>query len=128
MGVYFVIQKFYRASYIEMQRIDATTRSPIYAHFSETLTGVETLRAYGFEERFALSNERKVDYNHRCAGAGHILHAPAPATATASAPCRAMSTAHILVDALSMCRQHADGLLGALAAGRTSRCGWRTSG
>jgi ATP-binding cassette, subfamily C (CFTR/MRP), member 1 len=66
MGVYFVIQKFYRASYIEMQRIDATTRSPIYAHFSETLTGVETLRAYGFEERFALSNERKVDYNHRC--------------------------------------------------------------
>jgi ABC-type multidrug transport system fused ATPase/permease subunit len=65
MGVYFVIQKFYRKSYIEMQRIDATTRSPIYAHFSETLTGVETLRAYGFEERFALSNERKVDYNHR---------------------------------------------------------------
>jgi ATP-binding cassette, subfamily C (CFTR/MRP), member 1 len=65
MGVYFIIQKFYRASYIEMQRIDATTRSPIYAHFSETLTGVETLRAYGFEERFALSNEHKVDYNHR---------------------------------------------------------------
>lgn len=65
MGVYFIIQKFYRASYIEMQRIDATTRSPIYAHFSETLTGVETLRAYGFEERFALANEKKIDYNHK---------------------------------------------------------------
>jgi ABC transporter transmembrane region len=75
MGVYFVIQKFYRASYIEMQRIDATTRSPIYAHFSETLTGVETLRAYGFEERFALSNERKVDYNHRCDCTLPPLHA-----------------------------------------------------
>lgn len=49
-----------------MQRIDATTRSPIYAHFSETLTGVETLRAYGFEERFALANEKKIDYNHKC--------------------------------------------------------------
>ena len=55
-----------RASYIELQRIDATTRSPIYAHFGETLTGVETLRAYGFQERFALANERKIDHNHRC--------------------------------------------------------------
>ncbi len=67
MVLYFFVQKFYRASYIEMQRIDATTRSPIYAHFSETLTGVETLRAYGFQERFAMSNEAKIDYNHRSA-------------------------------------------------------------
>ena len=38
-------QRYYRASYIEMQRIDATTRSPIYAHFSETLNGVSTAAA-----------------------------------------------------------------------------------
>lgn len=48
-----------------MQRVDATTRSPIYTHFSETLAGVETLRAYGFETRFAMENEAKVDYNHK---------------------------------------------------------------
>jgi len=65
MCLYFFVQKYYRASYIELQRIDATTRSPIYAHFGETLTGVETLRAYGFQDRFALANEKKIDYNHR---------------------------------------------------------------
>jgi CRISPR/Cas system Type II protein with McrA/HNH and RuvC-like nuclease domain len=48
-----------------MQRVDATTRSPIYTNFSETLAGVETLRAFGYERRFALINEDKVDYNHR---------------------------------------------------------------
>lgn len=65
MGIYFFIQRYYRKSYINLQRIDATTRSPIYAHFSETLTGVDTLRAYGYQERFAASNETKVDHNHR---------------------------------------------------------------
>ena len=59
--------QFYRRSYIEMQRVDATTRSPIYTNFSETLAGVETLRAFGYEGRFATINEDKVDYNHRCA-------------------------------------------------------------
>ncbi len=49
-----------------MQRVDATTRSPIYTNFSETLAGVETLRAFGYEQRFATINEDKVDYNHRC--------------------------------------------------------------
>lgn len=126
MGVYFVIQKFYRTSYIEMQRIDATTRSPIYAHFSETLTGVETLRAYGFEERFALSNERKVDYNHRCACLRHVLHAAPPATA--STPYCAAITVHALVDAMPLRRRDAESFLGAPAAGHISRCGWRTSG
>jgi len=58
--------QFYRRSYIEMQRVDATTRSPIYTNFSETLAGVETLRAFGYEQRFATINEDKVDYNHRC--------------------------------------------------------------
>ena len=51
-----------------MQRVDATTRSPIYTHFSETLGGVETLRAYGLEERFTLTNDAKVDFNHRWVG------------------------------------------------------------
>lgn len=63
--VYFFIQMFYRRSYIEFQRHDAVSRSPIYAHFSETLTGVDTLRAYGAVPRAVATARSQVDTNHR---------------------------------------------------------------
>lgn len=47
--------QYYRRSNIELQRLDAVSRSPIYAHFSETLSGVETIRAYRMAEYFALT-------------------------------------------------------------------------
>ena len=65
MGVYYILQKYYRKSYIEMQRLDSVSRSPIYAHFSESLAGVETIRAYRLETSFALSSDKRVDVNHR---------------------------------------------------------------
>ena len=65
MGAYFLVQKFYRRSYVELQRTDATTRSPVYAHFSETLTGVDTLRAYGRAGDAAATSAALVDANHR---------------------------------------------------------------
>ncbi|KAL6776048.1 hypothetical protein ACKKBG_A19595 [Auxenochlorella protothecoides x Auxenochlorella symbiontica] len=63
--VYYFIQKFYRRSYIEFQRQDATSRSPIYAHFSETLSGVDTIRAYRLSDAFAADSQGRVDANHR---------------------------------------------------------------
>ena len=66
--IYYFLQKFYRASYIELQRLDSVSRSPIYAHFSESLGGVETIRAYRLAESFALQSDDKVDANHRWAG------------------------------------------------------------
>ena len=65
MGIYYIMQKYYRRSFIEMQRLDAISRSPIYSHFSESLAGVETIRAYRLETAFALSSDHKVDANHR---------------------------------------------------------------
>ena len=65
MAAYFLVQKFYRRSYVELQRTDATTRSPVYAHFSETLTGVDTLRAYGRAGDAADTSAALVDANHR---------------------------------------------------------------
>ena len=31
----------------ELQRLDKVTLSPIFSHFSETLNGLQTIRAYG---------------------------------------------------------------------------------
>ena len=48
-----------------MRRLDSTTRSPIYAHFSETLAGLSTIRTFGDSDRFAGQNKDKVEENLR---------------------------------------------------------------
>ncbi|CAC5426428.1 ABCC9 [Mytilus coruscus] len=50
--LYYLIQLFFRASARELQRLDNTTKSPIFSHFSETLNGLQTIRAYRAEKRF----------------------------------------------------------------------------
>ncbi|KAI9090999.1 P-loop containing nucleoside triphosphate hydrolase protein [Phlyctochytrium arcticum] len=50
--IYGYILRFYRASYRELKRIDSIQRSPLYAHISETLAGIATVRAFRAETRF----------------------------------------------------------------------------
>ncbi|CAN0464373.1 unnamed protein product [Ectocarpus sp. 12 AP-2014] len=45
--VYAKLQRYYRSSSRELRRLDSTSRSPIYALFSETLDGAVTIRAFG---------------------------------------------------------------------------------
>lgn len=46
---------------------DALLRSSLYAHFSESLAGLATIRAYGESERFKKENVERVDIENRCA-------------------------------------------------------------
>jgi Flp pilus assembly CpaE family ATPase len=48
-----------------MQRLDAVLRSSLYSHFSESLSGLATIRAYGETKRFQSDNERFVDVENR---------------------------------------------------------------
>ena len=63
--LYFTYQAFFRASYREIKRLDATTGSPVYAHFSETLSGLSTIRAFGHAQRFVADNLARVGTNQR---------------------------------------------------------------
>lgn len=44
--------QYYRRTSRELQRLDSISRSPVYNHFSETLNGVDSVRAYGVSDRF----------------------------------------------------------------------------
>lgn len=62
---YYWIQRYYLRTSRELKRLDSVSRSPIYAHFQESLGGISTIRAYRQQQRFELENEWRVDANLR---------------------------------------------------------------
>ncbi|KAI9464554.1 P-loop containing nucleoside triphosphate hydrolase protein [Lactarius psammicola] len=57
---------YYLATSRELQRLNAVSRSPIISWFSESLSGLSTIRAFGQQAVFAEINERRVDRNQMC--------------------------------------------------------------
>ncbi|XP_069092380.1 ATP-binding cassette sub-family C member 10-like isoform X2 [Pleurodeles waltl] len=64
--LYFYIQQYYRHTSRELKRLCSITLSPIYTHFSETLTGLTTIRATRATSRFEQENEERLERNQRC--------------------------------------------------------------
>jgi ABC-type multidrug transport system fused ATPase/permease subunit len=56
---------FYRQSSREFKRIDAILRSSLYSHFSESLSGIATIRSFGESERFLADNISRMDIENR---------------------------------------------------------------
>ncbi|XP_073928987.1 multidrug resistance-associated protein 1-like isoform X2 [Castor canadensis] len=63
---YFTIQRYYMASSRQIRRLSGASRSPVISHFSETLSGVSTIRAFGHEQRFIQQNKEVVNENLVC--------------------------------------------------------------
>ncbi|KAI0714464.1 P-loop containing nucleoside triphosphate hydrolase protein [Cerioporus squamosus] len=63
--VYIMAAVFYRASARELKRLDSLLRSMLYSHFSESLSGLATIRAYGETDRFLEENRKRVDIENR---------------------------------------------------------------
>lgn len=63
--LYYFVGYFYLTGSRELKRLESISRSPIYQHFSETLVGVTTIRAFGDESRFMRENLQKIDENNR---------------------------------------------------------------
>ncbi|KAG0351394.1 hypothetical protein BGZ54_003269 [Gamsiella multidivaricata] len=62
---YYYAAIYYRASSRELKRLDSILRSSLYAHFSETLSGLATIRAYRVQDRFMENNEYFIDMENR---------------------------------------------------------------
>jgi ATP-binding cassette subfamily C (CFTR/MRP) protein 1 len=50
--IYFLVQRWFRKTSTELQRVTSVANSPIFADFSQTLSGTSSIRAYGVQAGF----------------------------------------------------------------------------
>uniref|UniRef100_A0A8C0F3X1 Canalicular multispecific organic anion transporter 1 n=1 Tax=Bubo bubo TaxID=30461 RepID=A0A8C0F3X1_BUBBB len=62
---YYFVLRFYVSTSRQLRRLDSVTRSPIYSHFGETVSGLSVIRAYGHQQRFLKQNESTMDINQK---------------------------------------------------------------
>ncbi|KIJ59434.1 hypothetical protein HYDPIDRAFT_118534 [Hydnomerulius pinastri MD-312] len=60
------VTSYYLATSRELKRLDAVSRSPIFAWFSESLSGLSTIRAFSQQSIFIANNARRIDRNQMC--------------------------------------------------------------
>ena len=65
-AIFFVIQKVYVRTSRQLKRLQSVSQTPIYSHFSETLNGSSTIRAFKKQKEFIQLSEQKVDENQTC--------------------------------------------------------------
>ncbi|KAJ3320136.1 Multidrug resistance-associated protein 1 [Blyttiomyces sp. JEL0837] len=63
--LYVYFQRYYSSSSRELRRLDSITRSPLFAHVSETLAGISTVRAYARQDMFTKRNVELLNNNGR---------------------------------------------------------------
>ncbi|KDQ53927.1 hypothetical protein JAAARDRAFT_38897 [Jaapia argillacea MUCL 33604] len=63
--LYYIASMFYRRSSVETKRLDSLLRSALYASYTETLTGLSTVRAYREQDRFIQTAEGGLDLENK---------------------------------------------------------------
>ena len=59
------LQKFYLRTSRQLRLLDLEAKSPLYTHFTETLEGLPTIRAFGWQAAFERENTRLLDLSQR---------------------------------------------------------------
>jgi ABC-type multidrug transport system fused ATPase/permease subunit len=59
------LQHVYLRTSRQLRLLDLEARGPLYSHFMETLTGLVTIRAFGWERDFREQNYKQIDYSQR---------------------------------------------------------------
>ncbi|KAJ6465868.1 multidrug resistance-associated ABC transporter [Mycena sanguinolenta] len=63
--LYYLVALYYRRSSVEAKRLDSLMRSSLYASYTETLTGLSTIRAYREQEPAIRLAEQGLDLENR---------------------------------------------------------------
>ena len=60
-----ILQKFYLRTSRQMRLLDLEAKSPLYSHFIESLTGLVTIRAFGWVDNFQSRNLKLLDASQK---------------------------------------------------------------
>lgn len=63
--LYYLLSRLYRSVSVELQRLDSVSRSPLLTHFTESMSGRVSLRAYHQTTRFTRMYFAFIDKNTR---------------------------------------------------------------
>ena len=63
--VLFALQKFYLRTSRQLRHLELEQRAPLYTHFQETLSGLTSIRAFGWVDQFYSKNSDLLDRSQR---------------------------------------------------------------
>lgn len=63
--VIIILQHFYLRTSRQVRLLDLESRSPLYSHFMETISGLATIQAFQWQERFRRKNLNLLDASQR---------------------------------------------------------------
>ena len=61
----YAIQKYYLRTSRQLRLLDLEAKAPLYSHFQETLSGLASIRAFGWVEKFSEHNMKLLDESQR---------------------------------------------------------------
>ncbi|THV54559.1 hypothetical protein BGAL_0024g00240 [Botrytis galanthina] len=61
IGTLYILQKVYLKTSRQLRLLDLESKSPLYSHFTETLSGLTTIRAFGWQTQSAEKNRKLLD-------------------------------------------------------------------
>ncbi|KAK6385471.1 hypothetical protein LTS17_001039 [Exophiala oligosperma] len=65
LGVMYTIQKYYLRTSRQMRLLDIEEKAPLYTQFGETASGLATIRAFGWADKFTEKNIELLDQSQR---------------------------------------------------------------
>lgn len=65
IGCLWLLQKAYLLTSRQLRFLDLEYKSPLYTHFAETIEGISTIRAFGWQESFSERNMQHLDASQR---------------------------------------------------------------
>ncbi|KAI9649296.1 hypothetical protein NHQ30_001868 [Ciborinia camelliae] len=65
IGTLYILQKLYLKTSRQLRLLDLESKSPLYSHFTETLSGLETIRAFGWQAQSAEKNRKLLDTSQK---------------------------------------------------------------